>query len=324
MDISVEISSIDLRFQHCRLSHEPNEQRLLASIANQGIRDPLFGIIRDGGVPVLLDGFKRLRCASKLRINQVLFRSIGDDEATAILALMRLSNAGSLTILEQACLIDELRRLHKLSIVEIARRLERSTTWVSARQGILTEMTSLIKDKVMSGAFPLSAYMYNLRTIRRLSSVQPSEIEAFVLATAGKGLSVRDLDILAKGYFKGSEEFRSHVQLGDVGWCLKALRTISDTGTSAASNEDERKVLIDLEVVQRRLRRFPGMLSGLYTQSPAFLAEAHLFSGGILRLIQPFTKAIKDFYDRTRPQEIRRGDAQERDGNSRNNQVAGD
>ena len=323
MEISVEISNIDLRYQHCRLSHGPNEKRLLASILEQGIHDPLLGVVRNG-TPVLLDGFKRLRCARKLAINRVPFQSLADDEATAIIALMRLANAKSLTLLEQACLIDELKRLHKFSVVEIARRLERSTTWVGARQGILTEMTPLIKEKVMSGAFPLSAYMYNLRTVRRLSSIQPHEIEGFVLATAGKGLSVRDLDILAKGYFKGGVVFRRHVEQGDVRWCLDALRQTCDTGAAAASNEDERKVLSDMEIVQRRLRRLPGMLTASKIQGPAFLAEVHLLSGGILRLIQPFTKAIKDFYDRTRPQESHRVDAQKRYGNSRDHEVAGD
>jgi hypothetical protein len=323
LERSVEISSIDLRYQHCRLSHGPNEQRLLSSILEQGIHDPLLGVIRDNA-PVLLDGFKRLRCARKLKINQVPFRSLADDEATAIIALMRLSNAKTLTLLEQACLIDELRRVHKISVAEIARRLERGVTWVSARQGILGELTPLIKEKIMSGAFPLSAYMYNLRTVRRLSSVQPREIEEFVSATAGKGLSVRDLDILAKGYFKGGEEFRCHVQQGDVRWCLDALRQVSDSGAAAASNDDERKVLIDLEIVQRRLRRLPGMLATPKIQSPAFLAEVHLLSGGILRLIQPFTKAIKDFYDRTRPQESHRGHAQERHGDPRDHAVSRD
>ena len=323
MDISVEISNIDLRYQHCRLSHGPNEQRLLSSILEQGIHDPLLGVVRDS-VPVLLDGFKRLRCARKLKINHVPFRSLADDEATAIIALMRLANAKSLTLLEQACLIDELKRLHKLTVVEIARRLERSTTWVSARQGILAEMTPMIKEQVMSGAFPLSAYMYNLRTVRRLSSIQRHEIEAFVSATAGKGLSVRDLDILAKGYFKGGNEFRRHVQQGDVRWCLDALRQVADSGSAAASNEEERKVLLDLDIVQRRLRRLPGMLAAPKIQSPAFLAEVHLLSGGILRLIQPFTKAIRDFYDRTRPQESHRSHAQERHGDSCNLPVSRD
>lgn len=323
MDISVEISGIDLRYQHCRLSHGPNEQRLLASILEQGIHEPLLGAVK-GGVPVLLDGFKRLRCAKKLKINQVPFRRLADDEAAAIIALMRLANARSLSFVEQAYLIDELRRVHKLTIAEIARRLERSPPWVSARLGLTTELTPLIGAKIMSGAFPMHAYLASIRPLTRVSKVQVTEVEDFVRATAGKGLSVRDLDILAKGYFKGGEDFRHQVQKGDLRWCLDALRQTADGGAAAASTEQERKLLISLEIVQRNIRRLPAALSAATAPSPAFLAEAHLLCGGTLRFIQLFTQAIKDFYDRTRPQESRLCDAQKRRSDPRDQPVARD
>jgi len=156
MDISVEVSSIDLRYQHCRLRHVQSEKRLLCSISEQGIRDPLLGVNQDG-IPVLLDGFKRVACAKKLSIHQVRFRSLADDEAMAIISLVRLSNAKSLSFVEQARLIDELRRIHRLSVSEIARRLERSSAWVSVRLGLSSELTPLISQKIMFGEFPMHA-----------------------------------------------------------------------------------------------------------------------------------------------------------------------
>jgi len=323
MDISVEISVIDLRYRHCRLSHGPSEQRLLCSLAEEGIREALLGVLQ-GGRPVLLDGFKRLRCAQKLGITQIPFRSLADDEATAIISLMRLANSRSLSFVEQAYLIDELRRIHKLAVGEIARRLEKSTAWVSVRLGLTTELTPLIAEKIMSGAFPMHAYLQSVRPITRVNKVQSPEIEAFMCATAGKGLSVRDLDILAKGYFKGGEDFRRQVQKGDLRWCLDALRQTADGGAIAASSEQERKILISLEIVQRNLRRLPTMLAAATASNPAFLAEAHLLCGGTLRFIESFKKAIKDFYDRTRPQESHRGHAQERHGDPRDHAVPRD
>lgn len=321
MDISVEISCIDLRYQHCRLGHALSEQRLLCSLANEGIREALLGLMA-GGRPVLLDGFKRLRCAQKLGIHQVPFRSLANDEAAAIIALMRLANARSLSFVEQAYLIDELRRVHRLTISEIARRLDRSTAWVSVRQGLTTELTPLIGSKIMSGAFPMHAYLQSVRPITRVNKVQVPEIEAFVSATAGKGLSVRDLDVLAKGYFKGGEDFRRQVREGDLRWCLDALRQTADAGgAAAASTEQERKILISLEIAQRNIRRLPGALvNSTATPSPAFLAEAHLLCGGILRFIEPFATAIRTFYDRTRPQKSHSRHAQERHEDSQNHQ----
>ena len=59
---------------------------------------------------ILLNGFKRYRCASKLRIRMVPYASLGEDEVAGILNLLRISNDRSLRILEQARFIDELKR----------------------------------------------------------------------------------------------------------------------------------------------------------------------------------------------------------------------
>jgi len=300
MDISVEVSSIDLRYQHCRLRHGPSEQRLLCSISEQGIRDPLLGV-NQCGIPVLLDGFKRVACAKKLSIQQVSFRSLAEDEAMAIISLVRLSNAKSLSFVEQARLIDELRRVHKLSVAEIARRLERSSAWVSVRLGLSSELTPLISQKIMSGEFPMHAYLASVRPVTRVNKVKPLEIEGFVKATSGKGLSVRELDILAKGYFRGGDEFRQHVEQGDVRWCLDALRSSNET-SSAAANGDEEKILGDLDLVQRRAKRLIFMLAQERRCNADFLAEAHILCGGLQRLLPSFTKAIGEFYARSRPQ----------------------
>ena len=200
MDISVEVTSIDTRYQHCRLSHGPSEKKLLCSIMENGIREPLIGVIHDER-HILLDGFKRYRCAKKLGIYQITFRSIGEDEADAIIALLRLANARSLTFIEQARLIDELRSVHKISVAEIASRLERSSAWVSVRQGLTAELTPLIGEKIMSGGFSMYAYLSSIRPITRVNKIQPSEIDEFVRATADKGLSVREIDLLARSYF---------------------------------------------------------------------------------------------------------------------------
>lgn len=263
---------------------------------------------------ILLDGFKRLRCAKKLGIGHVPFRSLADDEAMAIIALMRLSNAKSLSFIEQAHLLDELRRVHKLSVAEIARRLERSPAWVSVRLGLTTELTPLVSEKIMSGAFPMHAYLASVRPVTRVNKIQPSEIEDFVKATSDKGLSVRELDILTKGYFKGGDEFRNHIEQGDVRWCLDALRSTTDN--IPAANTEERKILMDLDMVHRRTKRLPELLLKKHPHSLDFLAEAHLLCGGLQRLLPAFMKAVKEFYDRSRPQKSdcrheRTGDGQE-------------
>lgn len=124
--IEVEVKSIDRKYERYRMRSAGRERMLLTSILTGGIEEPLAGVFTPAAVPVLLDGFKRLRCAEKLNLNAVPFISLGEDEAVGILQVLRISNHGSLSLLEQAKWVDELRTVYGLSVVEIASRLDRS------------------------------------------------------------------------------------------------------------------------------------------------------------------------------------------------------
>ena len=119
MGQEVELSALDLRYESYRMKNPALEGRLLASIARRGIEEPLEGVDQ-AERSILLNGFKRYRCARKLGIGVAPYASLGDDEASAIINLLRVSNDRSLTILEQAGFIDELRQLHQMSVADIA------------------------------------------------------------------------------------------------------------------------------------------------------------------------------------------------------------
>ena len=62
---NVEINSFDLRYENYRLRNAGSEQALLCSISDYGLREPLEGVDA-AGRRILLNGFKRYRCAKKL------------------------------------------------------------------------------------------------------------------------------------------------------------------------------------------------------------------------------------------------------------------
>jgi ParB-like chromosome segregation protein Spo0J len=86
MPQTVERSSLDLHYQSYRLRNDAAEARLLASIAERGIQQPLSGVDTPQG-RLLLDGFKRYRCATKLGIECVPYLSLGEEEAMGIAKL---------------------------------------------------------------------------------------------------------------------------------------------------------------------------------------------------------------------------------------------
>jgi hypothetical protein len=292
----VEISSLDLRYEGFRMRSPGAERALFMSIMEKGIRDPLRGVDTKEA-RILLDGFKRLRCARRLGIGTAPYASIGSDEVLGIIELIRVSNAKSLSILEQARFVDELKNVHKMSTTEIAALLERSKAWVSVRSGIIHEMSDDVLDEIFKGRFPVYAYMYTLRPFIRINGINSKEIDTFVHSVAGKNLSIRDIEILAHGYFKGPDEFREQIKNGNISWGLNRLKETSANTTDCT--EIERGMLRDLEITLKYMQRVTYKSRDKRYKSNAFFAQANLLAGGILSKVGIFSKALKDFHDRS-------------------------
>ena len=292
----VELSSLDLRYENCRIKSSGYERILMGSIAEQGIRDPLQGVDTPE-VRILLDGFKRYRCAKRLGIGIVPYRLLGTDEAGGIISLLRISNAKSLSILEQATFIDELMSEHGMSNGEIAGNLGKSKSWVSVRAGIIGEMSECVRKKLLSGQFPTYSYMYTLRQFIRINCVTKKEVDEFVTLVSGKHLSIRNIEILAYGFFKGSEGFRQQLRSGNISWGLNSLRASSVK--IPVCSEVERSMLKDLEITQKYLQRVTCKSRDVRFKTNSFYSQANLLSGGILRQIPAFTQAIGAFHDRS-------------------------
>ncbi len=293
----IEISSLDLRYEGYRLKSPGAEKTLLASILENGIRDPLQGV-DTGGCRILLDGFKRYRCAIKLHISIVPYGSLGDDEAYGLIELLRASNAKGLSILEQARLIDELKTVHQMGTAEIAGLLEKSKAWVSVRAGIIKEMSEGVSRQIFRGRFPVYSFIYTLRPFMRINGVKKDDIDEFVRSVAGKNLSTRDIDLLAHGYFKGPEDLREQIRNGHIGWGLERLRKSAQA--EGKCTELERETLTVLEITLKYMQKFITRCRVSRFKTGAFYAQANLLSGGIIRQLGPFSKAIREFYDQSR------------------------
>ena len=98
----VELSTLDVRYESYRMRNPALEARLLASIAQRGIEEPLEGVDTKEGT-VLLNGFKRYRCARRLQIGNAPYASLGEDEACGIMGLLRVSNNKALSSSTYQC-----------------------------------------------------------------------------------------------------------------------------------------------------------------------------------------------------------------------------
>ncbi|MGD2092873.1 MAG: chromosome partitioning protein ParB [Candidatus Aminicenantes bacterium] len=300
----VEISSFDLRYQSYRMKNPTAEKALLTSILEHGIREPLQGVDSpdssvSSGSRILLNGFKRYRCAQKLSIKIAPYSSLGNDEAFGIITLLRIANSKNLTILEQAKLIDELYKVHKLSVAEMAQLLEKSKGWISMRLGMIEQMSEVVMEKIFKGQFPAYSYMYSIRPFMRMNETKKKEIEEFVCLTSGKDLSTREVDLLARGYFSGGDDFREQLKNGDISWVLSNLME-KEKAAADDCTQLERRALRELESLRYSMGKITYHSSDSRLKSPAFLAQANSLLGNILKQMASFTRCLEIFYDRIR------------------------
>lgn len=289
----VEVAQFDLRYEDCRLKSPAAEDRLLASIAQVGIQEPLEGVEADG-VRILLNGFKRLRCARKLHLATAPFVALATDETAGIVCLLRAANNHALSLLEQARFLDELKGVRGLSVAEIAQQVGRSPAWVSLRLGALAELSPVVRAALFDGTFPVYSYLYTLRPFRRLNGA--AAIDEFVEALRGKKLSARQIEQLAHGFFRGPESFREQIRRGHLALPLQQLKDLPEDPDGCS--EFERLVVADLEQAQKLMVRLmaksadPSRLS-----SRPFRAQAHLLCAGLLSRLPAFTQTLRQLHD---------------------------
>jgi hypothetical protein len=275
---------------------DAREARILASMAEGGIDHPLKGV----DTPqrrFLLDGFKRYRSAEKLGISCVPYVSLGEEEAMGIVSLMRVAKDHTLNLLEQAKFIAELLTIHHMSVAEIAEKLGRSKGWISMRRILLEEMSEEVQGILFRGAFPVYSYMYTLRPFMRMNSAGKERVERFMKAIAGQRLSVRDIELLAQGYFRGPSSLREAIDQGKWSWSLDQMKGVPEDPEGCS--DFERALLKDFQTLEKSMQRVMVKCHDKRLESRAFYAQANLLAAGLLSKFPPFLQTLREFHDRS-------------------------
>jgi hypothetical protein len=131
----------------------------------------------------------------------------------------------------------------------------------------------------------------------RMKGVGKQEVEELVVALSGKKLSVREIEQLAHGYFRGPASFRQAIREGHPGRMLEAMREVPEDRDGG--NEFERVLLKDLEITQKFMQRVMGKSEDGRLKTPAFHAQANLLTAGILRQTGAFGDSLRKLHDRS-------------------------
>jgi hypothetical protein len=193
--------------------------------------------------------------------------------------------------------VVELLTIHGMNVAEVAESLSRSKSWVCMRRHLIDEMSEAIQQILFRGTFPVYSYMYTLRPFMRMNSVTSSELERFIRLVAGKRLSVRDIEHLADGYFRGPDSLRAAIAEGKLNWSLDQMKNVPDDPTGCS--DFERVLLRELQSLTKSMRRVAVKCHDRRLASRPFYAQANLLTAGLLSNLDTFQERIQELHDRS-------------------------
>lgn len=267
--MELELHQLDRRYEQLRRSCHERDSRILASLDRHGQQMPVVVVPGEDGRYVVIDGFKRVRGLSKLRRDTVraVCWDLREGEALLLGRLMQAAEGDS--ALEQGWLLRELRERFELTVEELARRFDRSPSWVSGRLGLVSALPERIQELVREGRLVPHAAMKFLLPLARANG---SEAVALAEAIAPLSPSTRQTEALCIAFARGGEEARRYL-LRHPELFLRARET-----------GEEVVALSEGELLQRDL----GALGGV-----ARRAAGRVTAGAVRELLPPEQQELR-------------------------------
>ena len=167
----LEFHQLDRRWEHLRVRHPARQRQLLASLAEVGQQTPIVVVAVEGQVDryVVIDGYKRLAALQQLGRDTVEAVVWPLREAEALLLDRSLRFSPHETALEEGWLLAELEQRYGYGREELARRFDRSTSWVSRRLALVDLLPEAIQQQVREGKLSAHLAMKFLVPVARVS-----------------------------------------------------------------------------------------------------------------------------------------------------------
>lgn len=169
--MQLEFHQLDRRWEHLRVRHPARQRRLLASLAESGQQVPIVVVAAEGQADryVVIDGYKRIAALEQLGRDTVEAVVWPMSEAAAVLLDRSLRLSEHETALEVGWLLAEMDQRFGYSLDELARRFDRSVSWVSRRLALVELLPEAIQQQVREGKIAAQVAMKFLIPVARQS-----------------------------------------------------------------------------------------------------------------------------------------------------------
>jgi len=251
----LEFHQLDRRWEHLRARHPGRQRRLLASLAEAGQQTPIVVIAT--GEPdryVVIDGYKRIAALEQLGRDTVeaVAWPLGEAEALLLDRCLRLSEQE--TPLEQGWLLAELEQRFGYGLEELARRFDRSVSWVSRRLALEELLPESIQQQVREGK--LSAHVA-MKCLVPAARINLEDCERMAAIFAAHHCDTRQAGELYAAWRKGSAVIRKRI-LDAPELFFKTRRQTEMKPPATVASELLRDLEMVAAIVSRAQRRLAG------------------------------------------------------------------
>ena len=254
--MQLEFHQLDRRWEHLRVRQPRLQRRLLASLAESGQQTPIVVVLspehRDRYL--VIDGHKRLAALQQLGRDTIEATVWEMSAAEALLLDRSLRCSPQESTLEQGWLLAEMEQRWGYSLEALARRFDRSLSWVSRRLALVELLPEAIQQQVREGTIAAPLAMKYLVPVARVSVEQCEQMAA---AFVQHRCDTRQAGQLYTAWREGSRLVRERL-LAEPELFWKTQRQAPTTRPAAAGLERDLEMAVAL--LHRAGRRLAAAL----------------------------------------------------------------
>ena len=264
----LELWQLDLKYAALRISEPQAVSALAASLERHGQLAPVLAISGEPK-PILIDGFVRVSALRRCGIDTVTVLLLALSETEALTWSYRQRRGRRLTALEEGWLVETLLSEHDQSLPAIAARLERSTSWVSRRLGLVRELPHEIQERVRRGTLSAYAAMRSLLPLARTNAEGASQLAKLACK---EQLTTRQLGRLCAAWRAATPEQRQQLLERPRGY----LQLDEHVSQQRAQQEAKPALVRDFEALAAITQRSMRVLCDATRRDQAGATEAML------------------------------------------------
>ena len=255
--MQLEFHQLDRRWEHLRVREPHRQRRLLASLADSGQQTPIVVVVSQDNREryLVIDGHKRVAALEQLGRDTVEATVWAMSEAEALLLSRSLRFSPQESALEQGWLLAEMEQRFGYGLDELARRFDRSASWVSRRLALVELLPEAIQQQVREGKLAAQVAMKYLVPVARVNADDCTRMAAAFVAHR---CDTRQAGQLYTAWRKGTRAARERILVEPELFLKTQLQ--APAARPAAVEQVERDLDMVIAILRRTGRRLAEAL----------------------------------------------------------------